>query len=471
MNTLSTIVNISINHLHAHPDNPRKDLGDLGELIDSIKKNGVMQNLTVMPASAINDEPEVQPRADRIDTRREFIVLIGHRRLAAAKKAGLYRLPCRIVSQISRKEQVGIMLEENMQRNDLTILEQAQGFQMMLDLGETEEGIAEKTGFSRTTVRHRLNIAKLDQKLLRGLEDEESGFQLTLTDLYELEAIKDIETRNKILSEANNSRELVWRAHAAVKDEKMKKMEDTIAGMLEQLEIKKAQGSTSMILYGGNYEEVESYDLNKNVPNVVLGFEATEGLCYVRDTDKLKVMRKKDEPKGSILPKEDKRKIEIKMRTKQADEMKRNMDKRCRQFVMEIIEGKIDKVDRNAHKIWDAIVKNEVYVATYNMQAVLAGKSHYELTREEKEELGKTIDTLNMKEQMLLLLSQSMKKDSSLILYDGTFNEETGEKLRCGYAVLKEYGWTFEPGEKELLDGTSELYVRKARKNAISESE
>ena len=39
------------------------------------------------------------------------------------------------------------MLEENMQRNDLTIWEQANGFQMMLDLGETEESIAEKTGF------------------------------------------------------------------------------------------------------------------------------------------------------------------------------------------------------------------------------------------------------------------------------------------------------------------------------------
>lgn len=44
------------------------------------------------------------------------------------------------------------MLEENMQRNDLTIYEQAQGFQMMLDLGETAETIAEKTGFSTSTI-------------------------------------------------------------------------------------------------------------------------------------------------------------------------------------------------------------------------------------------------------------------------------------------------------------------------------
>jgi ParB family chromosome partitioning protein len=457
MNTLNTIVNISINRLHEHPDNPRKDLGDLGELIDSIEKNGIMQNLTVMPASAINDEPEAQPRADWIDTREEFIVLIGHRRLAAAKKAGLYRLPCRIVSQISRKEQVSIMLEENMQRNDLTILEQAQGFQMMLDLGETEEGIAEKTGFSRTTVRHRLNIAKLDQELLENLEDEESGFQLTLTDLYELEAVKDIETRNKILAQASNSRELVWRAHAAVKEEKRKKAENTITGMLEELGIAKARGSAPAIIYGGGYEEVKSYDLDDKEPKAA-GIEATEGLCYVRDSDKLRVMRKKEEPKGSILPEEDKRKIEINRRRKQVNEIIKNMDQRRRQFVLEIVEGKIDGVDGNAEKIWDEIVRNETYVADHNMRAVLKGKHYYELTEEENEECDKIISTLNMEEQMLLLLSQSMNKGGSLILYDGTFNEETGEKLRCGYAVLKEYGWTFEPGEEELLDGTSELY-------------
>ena len=54
-----------------------------------------------------------------------------------------------------------------MQRSDLTIYEQAQGFQLMLDLGDTEEQIAEKTGFSKTTIRRRLNIAKLNQDELK----------------------------------------------------------------------------------------------------------------------------------------------------------------------------------------------------------------------------------------------------------------------------------------------------------------
>lgn len=88
--------------------------------------------------------------------------------------------PCRIVQDMSYKDQVGTMLEENMQRIDLTVLEQAEGFQMMLDLGDTEEQIAEKTGFSRTTVRRRLEIAKLDPELVKEKTDEDGAYQLNL---------------------------------------------------------------------------------------------------------------------------------------------------------------------------------------------------------------------------------------------------------------------------------------------------
>jgi hypothetical protein len=79
-----------------------------------------------------------------------------------------------------------------------------------------------------------------------------------------------------------------------------------------------------------------------------------------------------------------------------------------------------------------------------------------------KEELGKTTDALGMKEQMLLLLSNGMD-DKRTIEYAGRFDAEEAEKLSCGYDVLKEYGWTFEQGEEELLDGTSELYVKKEK--------
>ena len=201
------IVNICVENLYPHPDNPRKNIGDVSELAESVRKNGIMQNLTVIPLSALDTEPEEQPEAESISLLSDFHVLIGHRRLAAAKEAGLTEVPCKIVSKISRREQVGIMLEENMQREDLTIYEQAQGFQMMLDLGETEDSIAEKTGFSKTTIRRRLNIAKLDQDVLKKKQEDDS-FQLSLTDLYELEKVKDVKTRNDILNKAESSRDL-----------------------------------------------------------------------------------------------------------------------------------------------------------------------------------------------------------------------------------------------------------------------
>ncbi|NSF20401.1 ParB/RepB/Spo0J family partition protein, partial [Coprococcus comes] len=185
--TTSGITNINAKLIHQHPDNPRKDLGDLSELSESIKKKGIMQNLTVVPGHW--DE-------NRAHHEEGYTLIIGHRRFAAGKMAGVTMYPCRIVQDMSYKDQVGTMLEENMQRIDLTVLEQAEGFQMMLDLGDTEEQIAEKTGFSRTTVHRRLEIAKLDRDLVKEKTDENGAYQLNLKDLAQLSRIEDVETRN-----------------------------------------------------------------------------------------------------------------------------------------------------------------------------------------------------------------------------------------------------------------------------------
>lgn len=92
---------------------------------------------------------------------------------------------------------------------------------MMLDLGDTEEQIAEKTGFSKSTVRHRLNIAKLDQEKLKE-KQQDDAFQLTLKDLYELEKIKDVEMRNEILNKASSSRDIVSRVQNEITNAKKK---------------------------------------------------------------------------------------------------------------------------------------------------------------------------------------------------------------------------------------------------------
>ncbi len=203
------IVMLPIAALHPHPDNPRKDVGDISELAESIKANGVLQNLTVVPGHWMTkaEWKEISERYGKNPTEEDrvlmnkkwldtgYTVIIGHRRLAASKQAGLTELPCVIV-EMTQKEQVATMLTENMQRVDLTVYEQANGFQMMLDLGDSMKQIAEKSGFSKTTVRKRLEIAKLDQKTLKKISDR----QLSIGDFDELAKIDDIEVRNKLLA-------------------------------------------------------------------------------------------------------------------------------------------------------------------------------------------------------------------------------------------------------------------------------
>ena len=183
--TTKTIQMLPIEYLSSHPQNPRKDLGDLQELTESIRKNGILQNLTVTPWLG-----EVTGEV----LENTYKVIIGHRRLAAAKLAGLTHVPC-VVANMTPAEQIKTMLMENMQRVDLTPLEQADGFQMMMDLGVTLDEIARESGFSQTTVRRRLKLRELDRQIL----EERLTQGATLMDLVKLEQLEDEKVRNKVL--------------------------------------------------------------------------------------------------------------------------------------------------------------------------------------------------------------------------------------------------------------------------------
>lgn len=197
-----TIVYIPIENLLPHKDNPRQNVGDVSELAESIKAKGVLQNLTVVP-SAI---PE------------KYTVIIGHRRLAAAKLAGLKELPCTVV-EMSYEDQVATMLVENMQRSDLTIYEEAKGFQMMLNLGKTVQDVSAMSGFSESTVRRRVKLADLDEKKFKKAVDRGA----TLFDFAELDKIEDPEKRNDVLGSMGTSS---WKnkLEEAIADQDTKKL-------------------------------------------------------------------------------------------------------------------------------------------------------------------------------------------------------------------------------------------------------
>ena len=226
------ITSINVKELNPHPNNPRKDLGDITELAASIKANGILQNLTVVPIQ------------------QGYKVVIGHRRLAAAKLAGLTEVPCTI-ADMDERTQVSTMLLENIQRSDLTVLEQAEGFQMMLDLGETIDGISKQTGFSKTTVRHRVLLMELDKKKLTAAV-ERGG---TLLDYISLERIKDPKLKNKAL-EAIGTPNFKWQMEQCVEEEAKGKRKEKLLKFFDDWakKVQKQPDGTTQVKWFHGYQ-------------------------------------------------------------------------------------------------------------------------------------------------------------------------------------------------------------------------
>ncbi len=259
---MAEITYIEVTKLYPHPDNPRKDVGDVSELADSIKAVGILQNLTVVPGHRITDEEwktySAQYRRNPTEENRVrlnqkwfdsgYTVIIGHRRLAAAKLAGLEVLPCAVVS-MTPQEQIATMLAENMQRTDLTAYEQAQGIQMMLDLGETVETVAQKTGLSQTTVRNRRKLLDLDQAAFEK-SVERGG---TLQDYMELESLSDPALKNEVLQfvgTANFRQQLL----AAQKRETDKAYLAEVTAALEAFAVRAAAYDSETMTYQMAYD-------------------------------------------------------------------------------------------------------------------------------------------------------------------------------------------------------------------------
>lgn len=441
------LVYIRTDHIHPHPENPRKNLGDLAELAESLNKNGVMQNLTVVPI-------EGQPG--------EYYALIGNRRHGAAKLAGVEELPCRIAENMSRKDQLTTMLEENMQRNDLTIYEQAQGFQLMLDLGETEDTIAEKTGFSKTTIRHRLNIAKLDQEELRKKEQSDC-FQLTLKDLYELEKVEDINTRNKILREARDSRNLIWKAQSAAMEEKRTKKENQIVELLKKQGIKKAPKKAENERYSGKWNTVKEYDLDKDLPKKVqLPKEDKDNkeLYYLRLYSSILIIKPAKKQKQQLSPEELARKQRDKNKKKITAAMK-ELDARRREFIANILSGKIDAIrdDRKIQEtIWNILIEAHVFLSESIIKCFFTGKPEYDCTPDEKE-AAKKAGSLNFTQSLLVVMHYAIENIGDIYDWQGYYKPEKGNIIKHAYEILEQYGWTFaNDEEQQLIDGTHELY-------------
>lgn len=302
MNKKSKLQMIPVDKLYPHTDNPRKVIGDVSELAESIKVNGILQNLTVVPNN---------------DNWDDFTVIIGHRRLAAAKQAGLTELPCAIV-EMTEKEQLSTMLTENMQRSDLTVYEEAKGCQLLLDLGDTVAEVAEKTGFSETKIRRRVKLCELDEEAFRDSQLR----QPTLQDYDRLNQIKDIDTRNKLLKSigTNNFDNLLY---AAVKKQETDEEKEKIEKFCLE------QGMTKVQKYNeipSNYEYTGAFELKD-----LIGKDFADGrkrYFYFAYSSNIYIYAEALKKQEKNDPEEEKRKLEEQRwveLVKQAEEI----DERC----------------------------------------------------------------------------------------------------------------------------------------------
>ncbi len=144
------VIEIDISRIRTNPNQPRKyfDEEALNELAESIKTQGIIQPLTV---------EEIAPG--------EFSIIAGERRYRAAKIAGLEKVPA-IVMSLTDVQRIQVSLIENIQRENLNAIEEAQAYQYLIDkTGFTQEEVAGRVGKSRSTITNSLRLLSLSDQM------------------------------------------------------------------------------------------------------------------------------------------------------------------------------------------------------------------------------------------------------------------------------------------------------------------
>ena len=446
--------------LKHHPDNPRRNIGDISELTDSIRKNGIMQNLTVVPENG------------------ELWVLIGNRRFEAAKAAGIKELPCKVVDGLSKAEQVGIMLEENMQRNDLTVIEQAQGFQLMFDLGETVQTISQRTGFSETTVRRRLNIAQLDSDTLQKAHEE---WQVSLDDLRELEKIKNVKKRNELLKRSHSSSVLKNYVINELREEKAKVCKAAIDKLMKSAGIPFDAEARHIIWEYNKVETIKKYDLTVDPPKK-LSFKVEDGLVYTLSYQTIYVLKRKKKEKKE-LTEEEKKQRKIKSNCRQVYEITKEIIKAMRYYLEQLIKEKSSGLmgggnfcsDRELRFAWDILMDIHGTAGLNDFVGIFMDKSYYQLTDDERETVRQKLKRVPVALQIAHIAVHALEISQSMIeSYSGYYDASAAKGYVDLYNLLHMWGFRFpEDREQEfedVLEGESELYTRKEKENGKHDS-
>jgi ParB family chromosome partitioning protein len=169
---------IDIDRILPNTQQPRKHFNEegLNELADSIRAHGVIQPVVV------------QPLPDNF-----YQLIAGERRWRAAQRAGLHRLPA-VIRESEADSSLEIALIENLQREDLNPIEEAQAYErLIVDFGLTQEEVARRVGKSRATITNMLRLLRLPAEVQQWLGEDKitTGHAKALLSLSDLGAILD----------------------------------------------------------------------------------------------------------------------------------------------------------------------------------------------------------------------------------------------------------------------------------------
>lgn len=202
------LINTSL--IDPHPDNPRKNIGDVTDLAASIKANGLLTPLSVVPNGSC------------------YRVIAGHRRLAACKQAGTGAVPC-FVLDLDPLQQLEAMVTENCQREQLTALEEADAIQGMLALGATTASVAHRLGRSADYVRDRAKAASIKTEVRASRDD---FGQLTIGQLVAIARYDGRPDLQKKLAQAAGTSNFDYTLSRIERDENDRQWIESVAALL-----------------------------------------------------------------------------------------------------------------------------------------------------------------------------------------------------------------------------------------------
>lgn len=152
------VVTLRLTEIEPNRNQPRTNFDEdaLAELAESITKHGLIQPIVVRPTSS-----------------GVYQIVAGERRWRACRMAGLGEVPV-VIKELDDQNYYEIALIENLQREDLNAVEEAQGYRTLIDsYGLTQEQVAESVGKSRSAVTNSLRLLNLDETALEALKNSE----------------------------------------------------------------------------------------------------------------------------------------------------------------------------------------------------------------------------------------------------------------------------------------------------------